>query len=306
MATTKPQPLIADMYERWTLDCVVEVVQAVALDFVNRPRQYRNVPDKSPFPNDPEDKKINIAEILQNFWYLSGTDPNFPDLVKRQNIFSPLLGPSDGMVGEHDSQFHENSDALRERARAFTERQVTTGEDNLRRAFLDEVITFRSYLEPFVDNAVVTIGDTQTRNIFNEAVKVLLDDKVTGVFGRPPASLDNWPLSAKVNGLLVGSFDTNGDLVIKFITEALPTSMGPIQESKFVVRQRIASFGAETIREVLSANLSPDPITTIDPLIQLAYSWKTALDALGKAMGSMQTASTPMGVTSIPARRAPT
>lgn len=272
MASSHSEPLIADMYERWTLDCIVDVVHSIAPDFANRPRQYRGVPGA-------------IATTLQSFWYLSGTDPGFPDFQKRRGVFEPPLGASDGTVGKHDSQFHANSNALRERARAFTERQVTTGEDNLRRAFLDEVITFRSYLEPFVENVVIVFGDTQTRNIFDEAVKVLLDPVVTGVFGRTPASVDNWPLG--------GSFDTNGDLVIKFITQALPTTMGPIPESKFVVRQRIGFFGAETIRGVLAANFSPKRIADIDPLIQVAYSWKTALDALAMAMGSMETGSPP-------------
>ncbi len=261
-----PTPrLIADMYERWTLDSyIIEVAQAIAPDFVNRPRQYREVPG-------------NISEILQNFWYLSGTNPGFPDIAKRQDIFTPLLGPSDGMVGEHSSQFHMNSKALRERARAFTERQVTTGEDNLRRAFLDEAITFRSYLEPFEQNAVVTIGNTQTRNVFDRAVEVLLNDKVTGVFGRPPASTTtpsnpNWPLDL--------SIDSNGGLVIKFITAALPTSMGSIAETQLQVAQRIGFFGKQTISGILEVNLAPNPIDENDGLIQLTYSWYTALKAL--------------------------
>src|SRR6266581_3771581 len=37
-------PIIGDMYERWTLDCIIEVVQAIAMDFVIRPRQYGGVP----------------------------------------------------------------------------------------------------------------------------------------------------------------------------------------------------------------------------------------------------------------------
>lgn len=113
---------ISDMYARWTLDCVVEAASAVATDFVNRPRQYTFVTD-------------GIADALENLWYRSGTDRDYPDASKRLMIFTPLLGPSDGKVGDHVSQFHHNSGALRERARAFTERQVQTGEDNLRQAF---------------------------------------------------------------------------------------------------------------------------------------------------------------------------
>ena len=37
------RPPLSDMYARWTLDCVVEVAYAIALDFANRPRHYRKM-----------------------------------------------------------------------------------------------------------------------------------------------------------------------------------------------------------------------------------------------------------------------
>ena len=139
-------PMIADMYERWTLDCIIEVVQAIAMDFVNRPRQYREVPP-------------NISEILQNFRFLTGTDPKFINRMQRSMTFEAILGSSDdmsmGMAIEKKSsapmtgavagtgtgagmnapaegvQFKMESARLRETARAYTERQVTQGECQL-------------------------------------------------------------------------------------------------------------------------------------------------------------------------------
>lgn len=168
---TPSEPLIADMYERWTLDyAIIKVVQAIARDFYSRPRQYRQVKDDIP---ENRQVKDTIPEILQNFWYLSGTDPDFPDMQKREMVFWPILGHSDGMkmgtpnnmkMGDKQtSQFHMNATALREIADAFANRQVTTGVDALRRAFRDAVITFRSYLEPHVENAVVRIGSAGFR-----------------------------------------------------------------------------------------------------------------------------------------------
>lgn len=83
-AVTQPQPLIANMYERWTLDCIIELVQVIAMDFVNRPRQYREVPP-------------NISEILQNFRFLTGTDPKFINRMQRSMTFEAILGSSDDM-----------------------------------------------------------------------------------------------------------------------------------------------------------------------------------------------------------------
>jgi len=259
MSSTASRP-IATMYERWTLDCVIEVVQAIVEDFIKRPRQYRLVSDTS-------------AGILQDFWYLSGTDPSFPNLQKRELIFGSMLGPSDGRPGEHASQFHVDSGALRQKADNFTNRVFSTGEDNLRRAFRDEAITFRSYLETLENNIVVSIGDRQTRSIFEKAVQVLLDQTVTSVFGRPPASVKGWPLG--------GTFDSNGAQVVEEVITALETTMGEISQSQFVVQQRIGIFGGETIKGVLDSSLSADiPNAEIDRLIHIAYSWKTALDTL--------------------------
>lgn len=266
-AKTPPPPdlRIADMYERWTLDCVIELAQAIAVDFVSRPRQYKDVPEA-------------IATTLQNFWFLSDTDPLFPGAAKRQMTFTPLLGPSDGKRGEHNSQFHMSSAALRERARAFTERQVETGEDSLRRAFQDAVITLRSYLVTLTANSVVTIGNTQTDNVFKRAAEVLTTSEVTGVFGRTPSGQTGWPLAS--------TFDDNGAQVIEEVSKALQTRVGLISQSDFIVMQRIATFGANTLRGVLG---DPDrttvkstvKLTDLDDLIQEAYRWKTALDALG-------------------------
>lgn len=78
-------PLIATMYERWTLDYIIELVQLIAKDdHPMRARQYRNVPP-------------NISEILQNFRFLTGTDPKFPNRMQRSIIFEAILGSSEGM-----------------------------------------------------------------------------------------------------------------------------------------------------------------------------------------------------------------
>lgn len=251
---------ISGMYERWTLDCVVEVVMAVAVDFVNRPRQYRLVPE-------------SIADVLQAFWYQSGVDPGLPDLHKRERVFGSLIGGSDGKRGDYTCQFHRDAAAVMQRADDFTNRVFSTGEGNLRQAFRDEVITFRSYLETLEDNSVVEIGDRQTRSVFDKAVEVLLDPTVCGVFGHTPASVSDWPLA--------GSYDKNGAQVLEAVTTALETSTGVVSQSQFVVVQRIGSVGAASIDGVLDADLTTDSSAQdLDRLIHLTYSWKTSRDAL--------------------------
>jgi hypothetical protein len=274
------------MYERWTLDCIIEVVQAIALDFVCRPRQYREVPP-------------NISEILQNFRFLTATDPKFPNQMQRSMTFSAVLGPSDGMdmskstetsaantgTGSRmngtteGSQFKMESARLRETARAYTERQVTQGEGQLLQAFLDEAVTLQSYLRTLDDkNNAVIIGNAQTKAIFDGAAQVLRDKAVAAVFGRPPAPQESWPLG--------GILDDNGSRLIEEVAKAQPPILKPITQNKFDVMQRIASYGAITITGVLLGIFSADASERLDsrkerfePLIGAAYSWKTAIDA---------------------------
>jgi hypothetical protein len=303
-ATQAQPPLIAKMYERWTLDCIIELVQLIAMDFVNRPRQYREVPP-------------NISEILQNFRFLTGTDPKFINQMQRSMAFDAILGSSDGMnmgmttetssvpmawagagtgtgagmnAPAEGAQFKMESARLRETARAYTERQVTQGEGQLLQAFLDEGITLQCYLRPIDDeNNVVIIGNAQTKAIFDAAVLVLRDKAVAGRFGRPPATQKTWPLG--------GVLDQNGSLLIQEIGKVLiqgimpPTTLMPISQNKFDVMQRIANYGALTITGVLRESFPADPSEPLpsrkerfEPLIGAAYSWKTALDNLVTAM----------------------
>ena len=303
-ATQAQPPLIAKMYERWTLDCIIELVQLIAMDFVNRPRQYREVPP-------------NISEILQNFRFLTGTDPKFINQMQRSMAFDAILGSSDGMnmgmttetssvpmawagagtgtgagmnAPAEGAQFKMESARLRETARAYTERQVMQGEGQLLQAFLDEGITLQCYLRPIDDeNNVVIIGNAQTKAIFDAAVLVLRDKAVAGRFGRPPATQKTWPLG--------GVLDQNGSLLIQEIGKVLiqgimpPTTLMPISQNKFDVMQRIANYGALTITGVLRESFPADPSEPLpsrkerfEPLIGAAYSWKTALDNLVTAM----------------------
>src|SRR5215475_10456017 len=60
---------VGDVYARWTLDCLVEIGYAIALDFVNRPQLYLG----SDIPNEIVTLRISY-----------GTDPLFPNTVQRQ------------------------------------------------------------------------------------------------------------------------------------------------------------------------------------------------------------------------------
>ncbi|MBU3032265.1 hypothetical protein [Paracoccus marinaquae] len=257
---TARQPAIGAIYARWTLDCISESARAVALDFTRRPRQYKRVPEQT-------------ALAIEELWYAYGNAPGFPDRDQRSMICVPLVGPCATKEDDMDSQFRKSAASLRDRAWDFSNRQVTTGEDNLRRAFLDDLIPFRSYLESMQENAVVNNGARQLDKLFQTSVGILKDDMVASVFGRPAPTIADWPLG--------NSFDETGSRLMEEISLALDGDKPKMTQSRFLVLQRIAFHGAKTIANALTQDLEPGDPEKADPLIGTAYSWKTAIDALG-------------------------
>lgn len=252
---------IAEMYALCTLDCVIEAAHAVALDFVNRPRHYKKTPD-------------NITEILGDLKARTGTDPKWPNTAQRAAIYGGFFGPSDAKPADaKNSQFHQLAAAVRQAAVAYSERVYDTGEPMLRRAFIDAAVAFRSYLET-MKNGTLKRGWGQIHEIFEKALEVLRDDKIAGVFGTSPAPAGNWPLK-----------DYNGDgaFLIEEITRTLSGSAGgQITQQKFLVLQRVAMRGAETIFEIESKELEKLSDDEVKKLISSAYAWSTSLKGLSK------------------------
>ncbi|MET0069711.1 MAG: hypothetical protein ABW096_06695 [Candidatus Thiodiazotropha sp.] len=252
-------PAIAEIYMRWTLDCIIDSARSVSVDFTKRPRQYKRVPD-------------HTARAIEELWYFYGNAPGFPDVDQRSMISIPMVGPCPTEADGMDSQFRKCAASLHDRAWDYSNRQVTTGEDNLRRAFLDDLIPFRSYLESMQENAVVDNGARQLGKIFKTSVAILSDDKVAGVFGRPAPTIAGWPLG--------NSFDETGARLMEEISLALDGDKPKLTQSRFLVLQRVSFYGAKTIVDALTQDLEPGDLKEADPLIGTAYSWKTAIDAL--------------------------
>ncbi len=77
------------MYKRWTLDCVVTIAHAVAVDFSDRPELYRQVAD---------DIAAKLTELQASY----GFQANFPDMPIRQRLMKPVFGESDGHGSGND------------------------------------------------------------------------------------------------------------------------------------------------------------------------------------------------------------
>jgi hypothetical protein len=144
----------------------------------------------------------------------------------------------------------------------------------LRQAFLDAAVTLMSYLNTLQGRSV-TLGHTQTGTIFQAAVRVLSDQEVARVFGLPPAPGGYWPL--------VGTYHGDGAYLIEEITRVLhPTTAGLIPQRQFIVMQRIAYYGSQTIDWILGGALDISDREKAKVPIQNAYSWATALRDLDR------------------------
>jgi hypothetical protein len=250
------------IYERSTLDCIVEVAHAVSLDFVNRPRHYREIPD-------------DIIEQMQNFRSSWGTNPDWPDLPQRAAIYTPLLGLPASIAGREESMpIQQAAEGVRQAATKYSERVYDTGEPMLRQAFCDATVTLQAQLTTISSVSVLKDGLARTNNVFKQAQALLSNDQVAGAFGLPAAPGPRWPFG--------GNFDGNGAYLIEEITEILNISTtGTVSQQHFIVLQRIAHYGHQTIKEAREYKPDWKP-EQVSALIMLAYSWTTALDNLAK------------------------
>lgn len=242
---------IATLYQRSVLDPMVEVARAISHDFVRRPRRYRAVPE-------------NLAAILEDFHFRSGSNPEWPSAPQRADLFAPLFGDA----------FRTTSADLRCAAVAFTERLVEMSPHPLEDRVRDAAVVFRGYLKA-IEGRVVSSADSETGSVLRSAIEVLRNTEVAGLFGLPPAPGGNWPLDGAVEADVAFADGA-------FLTEEIQRSLGlrcTISQHQFILLQRVAYYGALTIAGVLADAADWDRTDWVRALVRNAYGWETALQS---------------------------
>ena len=240
---------MADIYQHWVLDWVVELALAVSHDFLKRPRHYRQVSE-------------SVANILSSFRSFTGTNPDWPNSIQRATIFRSLLGASFCGAGA----------GIRYAAIAFSEKAPEERHDTLRHAFLDSRITLRAHLST-LEGRVLSIGHSQTKSIFEVATEVFRSPEIAQVFGLSPAPKGDWPRNAVFSG--------DGAYLIEEVTRTLrPSAARTITQQKFIVLQQAAHYGALTIAGAMDETYSRNNKEQVPLHIQNAYSWAKALQGL--------------------------
>lgn len=260
---TLPASIIADIYARWTLDCVIDLVTAIAEDYQKRYLQYRAV------PND-------LSSLLIDFRTKTGSEPEWPNSQQRAAIFTPLLGPCDRKPGlDRGSPVREASAALRAAAIAYSERVFNTGEPMLKDAFVNAAKGFYAQLSTLC-GSVVDAAQAQTEPMFWRATRVLSAGQVTQAFGGlPPAPSTSWPLPRDNKD---GAYlDGNADYLIYEVSRTLQIPDGAVKQQQFISLQRVAVAGARTMKDALNFEHESDDPERVRRMIGNAYTWSTAL-----------------------------
>jgi mersacidin/lichenicidin family type 2 lantibiotic len=207
----------------------------------------------------------SIKTILSDFQSLTGLDPKWPNTIQRGKIYGEVLGRS----------FSTISGALRRGAIIFSEDASGKGEEIVRQAFKDEVITLRAYLKNHDEYARV-VAEHRTQAIFLNAVTVLRSPELAMMFGLPTAIENDWPFQ--------GSFSSHGSLLIEEITRKLSPKLEcnvpTILQERFINLQRVAYYGKLTILGVMDETKDWDNSDKINILVQNAYRWTRALQNL--------------------------
>jgi len=247
-------------YQRWTLDCVVKIAHAVALDFSDRPELYQQIAD---------DTAAKLVDLEANY----GFDANFPDVAIRQRLMKPIFGESDGYGSGNDgSTFQTYRSPVLAAAADFAENAQPTAFPMLRERVRSEIEPFKTHM---VDLEGASLSQTERRTtfIFDIAQTILKDPNVFVVFGINGAIDPAWPLQ---------SLDPQGAKLIEKITTQLTDLPGVITRENFVHLQRIGEKGFQSIRIILDTDIE-DPKFDIDPLITELYAWGSSLRLVGGA-----------------------
>jgi hypothetical protein len=189
--------LIGDLYERWTLDGLIELAYAVSIDVINRPSSYRGT-----LPSE-------IVSLRMSY----GTEPDLPNTAQRQAMMMPILGRSDGLKPDAVSAstpFYSARKSFFDACIAVQTRTVDTALSALESVARTAILAFRGYLDN-LRVASVEQSAQQIAQVSDTAIKVLTSIGVATAFGYPPAG-QGWPLT---------SIDPNGANLVDAIGKTL-------------------------------------------------------------------------------------
>lgn len=245
--------LVGDLYSRWTLDCLVEIGNAVSLDLISRPQLYQS--------ND-------IPETIVGLRMSYGTNADLANAAQRQAMMVPIFGRSDGLKPDASnaaSPFHIVRKKLVDACIAFSERSADTGVPMLADRVRSALVLLRAHFDGLRGKSV-QLSYQQIRAVSEAVIKIQTSPGIARVFGVAPPEKD-WPLRSN---------DPNGAKLVEAAGVALQLpAEQKLGYTKFMLLQRVAQEGGSALPLVLAADSSSE--TDLQALITQVYSWGSSL-----------------------------
>jgi hypothetical protein len=245
--------LIGDLYARWTLDSLTEIVYAIAGDAIVRPQLYQS-----------DDIPDGIVALRMSW----GTAPDLPNHGQRQAMISPIFGRSDGLRSDtvaSTASFHQARKKLVDAAVAFSERAVDTGISMLEDRVRSALIPLRAHFEGLRGKSV-RLTAQQIRAESKIVVDVLTSGGIARAFGVTAAE-KGWPFTSN---------DANGAKLVEAAGATL--ALGPDHKmgyTRFILLQRVAAEGGRALATALGD--VPDTSKDLQALVSQLYTWGASL-----------------------------
>src|SRR5262245_47069076 len=238
--------LIADLYARWTLDCLVEIAHAISIDYFSSPEFYQG-----------EDTPDSIEDLWASYGYIK----DFANKDQRTILAGAILGGSDGYPPKgataYNDAFHQSREPLFKACIAAQTATSAQSRDGLNQQVRQALPNFQSYLEGFAGKAT-SLAHDHIKDVTETCFSILRSDTISTRFiGTHPSISDDWPLKTS---------DPSGD---KLIAECIAKLKIPGVDMSidFPNLRALAQAGGEALTAILQAT------TDLDDLIQKTYSW---------------------------------
>lgn len=237
---------LGDMYGRWTLDCLVEIAHAIAIDFFSSPEFYQG--DDTP-------------EKIVDLWLSYGSVKNLPNKEQRHILAGAIFGECDGYTSKgataETDAFHANLEPLFQTCIAAQTATSAQSREGLNTAVLTAALPeIQSYLGGFPGKAA-HLAYEQIKAVSDVAYAILRSATVSSHFiGLHDHISERWPLQGT---------DPNGDKLIGECVSKLKIDIAVPKD--FPHLRTLAQAGKEAIEAIV------DPDAALDDVIQKVYTW---------------------------------
>ena len=247
---------VAGAYFFMMLDCLVDLAEFVANDFVRKPQLYTRVSDAT-------------ARLISSFRVEIGKRVGLPSKDQRAEIFLAIFGQTAESPADTDSDFLRLARDLVSATSAYAERVFDTGESMLAERVRTANVPFTEFLSGMNGASVRSSRNNFLAPVATNAYTILRDAGIAAVFGVPRPS-DEWPFVE----------NADGSRLVEAIASQMANSTGtPLTRQRFSSLQRVGLRGAEALSAVVDVS---DGATAapLKRLITSAYTWGAALESL--------------------------